>query len=298
MLWRRAAIIGLVLALLGGCSAVRLGYHHAPQLAWWWLDGYLDFSAEQAPRVREAIAQWFAWHRQTQLGDYAAVMARARSEAESEVDPAQVCRWNDRLRERIGPALERVLPLAAEIALTLSPAQIDHLEKRLAKADDKFRREQLQPDPAERLEAMTERMVDRFESFYGRLDEGQRRLVAGAVANSPYDPRAWAAERVSRQHELVASLRRIAGDPPEPARVQALLRALAHRFDGSSQGPLRAARERLAQHQCEMVARLHNSMTRAQLQHLRRKLAGWESDLRHLAAEAEPTPASRQLGRR
>ena len=77
----KAAIIGgclLALLLLGGCSAVRVGYNQAPTLAWWWLDGYMDFDATQAPKVKDTLAQWFAWHRSTQLPDYADLLAAAQ----------------------------------------------------------------------------------------------------------------------------------------------------------------------------------------------------------------------------
>ena len=41
-------IVALALALgLAACSAVRLGYANLPDLAYWWLDGYVDFSDEQ-----------------------------------------------------------------------------------------------------------------------------------------------------------------------------------------------------------------------------------------------------------
>ena len=44
----------------------------APDLVYWWLDRYIDFNDTQTPRVHEAIKQWFAWHRRSQLPDYAA----------------------------------------------------------------------------------------------------------------------------------------------------------------------------------------------------------------------------------
>ena len=45
----------LLLPALSGCSALRLGYANGPQLAWWWIDGYFDFSREQAPQVKQAL---------------------------------------------------------------------------------------------------------------------------------------------------------------------------------------------------------------------------------------------------
>ncbi|MBC8057759.1 MAG: hypothetical protein H7Y61_14390, partial [Rhizobiales bacterium] len=53
----RSLIIGAALALLGGCSALRIGYGTAPDVVYWWLDGYIDFNDTQTPRVREAIRQ-------------------------------------------------------------------------------------------------------------------------------------------------------------------------------------------------------------------------------------------------
>ncbi|NBQ71130.1 MAG: hypothetical protein EBU46_20775, partial [Nitrosomonadaceae bacterium] len=66
----RIALIALLL-LFSGCSMLRLGYDNGPQLAWWWLDGYVDFSREQAPHAKHAIHQWFGWHRTAQLPEYA-----------------------------------------------------------------------------------------------------------------------------------------------------------------------------------------------------------------------------------
>ena len=67
--------------LLSGCGlALRLGYNQGPSLALSWLDGYAEFDDAQTLRVRAALDEWFAWHRRTQLPDYADVLARARSE--------------------------------------------------------------------------------------------------------------------------------------------------------------------------------------------------------------------------
>jgi hypothetical protein len=242
--------------------------------------------------VRTALTRWFAWHRQTQLGDYAGLLAQARARLDGPIDAPLVCQWNEQIRARIEPALERALPLAAEIALTLTPGQLSTLERRYAKNNEKSRKDFLQPDRAERLAATVERTVERFESFYGRLDEGQRRLVADAVAASPAEPGDWIAAREQRQREALAILRRIVDERPDPARTQALLREVARRFDGSAQPATAAAQRRVVQHNCELIARLHNSTTAEQRRAARDKLRGWEGDARQLAAEASPANAA------
>lgn len=293
--FRRAAIIGLCLILLTGCGAVRLSYNQGPQLARWWLDGYLDFTGDQSPRVGQALGQWFSWHRETQLGDYASVLAQARSEAGGPLTAAQVCRWNDQVRARIAPALERALPLAAEVVPTLTEAQLTYLEQRLAKTNEKARKEYLQSDPVERLDAAVKRVVDRFASFYGPLDDAQSRLVAVTVAASPFDAPAWMAEREQRQRDLLSTLRQIAAERPPPLRTQALLRTVARRFDGSPRPATKAADERLSRFHCELVASVHNTMSSTQRKRLHDKLAGWEDDLRQLAAESSAAPSQAGL---
>ena len=49
----RALALVLAVTLLTGCSSVRLAYNNGPLAAWWWLDGYVDFSREQAPAVAD-----------------------------------------------------------------------------------------------------------------------------------------------------------------------------------------------------------------------------------------------------
>ena len=176
--------------LLGGCSAVRIGYNQAPTLAWWWLDGYMDFDAEQAPKVKEALNQWFAWHRTTQLPDYANLLAAAQVQVLQPATPQQVCRWADDLRVRLATAFAQGVPMAADLLPGLKAEQLVHLERRYRKSNRDFEEDYLQQDRDERQKAAVRRTIDRAEMLYGHLDERQRQLIAAGVAASPFDPAA------------------------------------------------------------------------------------------------------------
>ncbi len=286
----KAAIIGgclLALLLLGGCSAVRVGYNQAPTLAWWWLDGYMDFDATQAPKVKDTLAQWFAWHRSTQLPDYADLLAAAQQQVMQPATPAQVCRWNDDLRVRLTVAFAQGVPLAADLLPLLKPAQLAQLERRYRKSNLEFEEDFLQ-QPDERQKAATKRTVDRAEMLYGRLDDNQRRLIAAGVAASPFDPAAWYAERQALQSQTLQTLARLtAGGPARADRESNLagLKALADRVLRAPPGPYRDYQQRLTDYNCEFIARLHNSTTPKQRLAARDRLHGWEEDLRVLAAQ-------------
>lgn len=281
-----------MLSALAGCSAVRLGYGQAPQLAHWWLDGYLDFDDAQSPRVKASLGQWFAWHRETQLADYAGLLASAQQQVMGPVSAEQVCRWNDELRSRIEPAVERGLPLVADLVPTMKPAQLAHLEKRYAKSNAELRKEFLQPRADERMKASIERTVERLETLYGPLDEAQRRAVAASVAASPFDAELWLATREARQRDVLRTLEPLVQQQADRDRALQALRPLARRLiDGPSPDP-QGYQQRLAQYNCAFGARIHNTTSARQREHARDKLRGWEADLRYLAADVRPAQAA------
>ena len=288
LLYRRWIIGLLCLALAGlfGCSAVRLGYGQAPEMLYWWLDGYVDFDDSQTPRVRDALAQWFAWHRRTQLPDYAALLVRAQVEVLADTTPERACGWWNVLRTRMDTAFDQTLPLAADIVVTMSPQQLQHIERRYTKANDEFRDEYLGGDAQERLEKSVKRTVERAESIYGRLDEAQRDSVTKAMAESPFDPNLWLSERRRRQQDALEALRGLAGDAGARERAPAALRAWYARIERSPRAAYRRYADQLTQFNCGFTAALHNGTSAAQRQAAAAKLKGWEGDLRALAATA------------
>ena len=159
--------------------------------------------------MRTALDEWFAWHRRTQLPDYADLLVRAQAELVADATPEGMCAWSREIRGRIDKAIERAVPVVAEVALTLAPAQIAAIEKRNVETNDEFRDAFLQRDPAKRRRAAVQREIERAESFYGSLDPAQREFVARSVASSPYDAGIAYAERLQRQQDLLQLLQRL-----------------------------------------------------------------------------------------
>jgi len=277
-------IITTLLVLLSGCSAVRFTYGQAPLLAYWWLDGYVDFSSEQTPRVKAALADYMAWHRRTQLPDYLQLLQRLQGMARDPVTPAQVCAMSDDLQRRLDAAYEQAVPQMAEFVRELGPAQILHLEKRYQRDMSEAERDYLQADLAERQEQALKRTVDRAESIYGPLEEDQRALLAAGLAASPFDPQRWLDERRARQRDILRTLRQLQADKADTASAQAALRAFAAQMAQSPRVEYRAYRQRLMEANCQLTAQLHNSTRPAQRQHAVDKLKGWADDARALMA--------------
>jgi Family of unknown function (DUF6279) len=292
MLLKLRWIIGLALALLlVGCSVLRIAYSQAPTFAYWWIDGYVDLNDEQTPKLRDAIDRWFEWHRRVEMPRYATLLARAQREVmEPTLNTAQLCAWRDEAQRRLDAALDEATPAFATLMVSLTPEQIRHLERKMAKDGEELKKDFAQPDKAERAEVSFKRTLERYENLYGRLDDAQRAKLAQLLAVSPFDADRWLAERDRRNSDLMAMLTTVstagksADGATAQAKAQAAVRVLAERALRSPRPEYRAYQERLTQENCALAAAMHNATTPAQRVYARNKLKGWEDDVRLIVA--------------
>jgi hypothetical protein len=272
-----------VLGVLPACSTLRLGYSTAPTLAYWWLDRYVNFNDDQQPAVRSALNQWFAWHKSTQLADYATLLARMKIEAASNTTPERACAWQTQWSQRLQTAINQALPAAAALAPTLTPEQFQQMKSRYATVNQEFRDEYLQADLAQRAQANLKRTVERVEMLYGTLNDAQIEALKTLLARSPFDPDVWLAERQQRQQDLLQLLTRLNEQRAKAPQITAALRTYAEQVAQSPREPYRRYAQRLNEFNCAFIASVHNATTPAQRVVAAQKLAGWEGDLRALA---------------
>ena len=270
--------------MLSACSLVRLAYVPAPTLAYWWLDGYADFNDAQAPQVHAAIDRWFAWQRRTQLPAYADWLARLQTEVLADTTPDRVCAQWSEVRQRLEPLFEQALPDLAELAVSLTPQQVQHIARKQETSNQSFRDDYLDSDLTRRQQAALKRTRDRAETLYGTLNTAQADLLRRGLARSTFDPEAWAAERKLSQQEVLQRLTTLVASKPDRQSAQAVVRDLWQRMLRSPREDYRRYADRLTQSNCALYAELHNATTAVQRQAAARKVQGWESDLRALAA--------------
>ena len=286
---RRSIIGALATALVlatAGCSLVKLGYGQASGLTYRWLDRYVDFDNEQSLKVRQGLDEALAWHRRTQLPDYVQLLARAEVEIAADTTPERMCAWAGELRGRIEPVLQQLAPTIADVARTLSPAQLANIEKRFAETNEEYRDDHLQRNRERRHKAEVKREVERAEMLYGRLDAAQRDLVAYSVTTSPYDAEVAYAERRERQQDVLSLVRRLREANGSPDDAVAEVRAYLGGIDRSPRESYRRYAERVSAHRCALASQLHNSASAAQRSEAAKKLAGYRADARDLMGDA------------
>lgn len=273
-------IVALALSLvLGGCSAIKLGYNTLPEWLYWWLDGYADFSDAQEPLVRGEIARLHRWHRQEELPQVAELLARMEQLAPGEITPQQACGIVADAQARMQAALDAIGPEIGVVAVTFDEKQLRHMERKFRRNNEKFRD---QPQ-----DKRYEDMLDRLETVYGHLDAPQRAVLRESLAESSYDRARILADRQRRQQDLLQVLRQAgrAHLPPDEARAQ--LRAWADRAMHAPDPVYRAWQEGLVQEGCRIFAAVHHATTPAQREHAVRRLRAYQRDLRELSAQPQ-----------
>ena len=277
-------IIGLLLALLliPGCSTVRLGYSQAPDLLYWWIDGYFNVNEAQTPRLRDELSRLHQWHRAKELPRYTALLQKAQQMAPTEVSADQVCALYEEMRGMAQSLIARALEPAAALALGLTPQQLEHLQRKFEKNNLEYSREFRSGSPDERLERRLKSARERVESSYGRLEEAQLSVLRGNLRQSAFDPLVNQKERLRRQRDLQSTLGQIIAQKSSASEARTALAAYADRSFISPDPAHRVYAEHATLNACANVAKLHNSTTAAQRGTLIQWFNGYELDLRSL----------------
>ena len=278
--------LGLLLAiaalsLLQACSAIKLAYNNAPEVGYWWLDGYVDFNESQTLKVRAELARLQQWHRTDELPKIAELMQKSQRLAEADLTPAPVCALFAETRTRFDAVTAQAEPAAVALAMSLTPEQIANIDRKLTKVHDEYRNDWLKLTPAERFDKRFKSNVERSEQFYGKLEERQRTVLRAGLEASSFDVQASYTERLRRQQDFMQTLRQVAGKT-NPAEVLAALRGYLDRAVNSPNPAYRAYSQKLTNESCALFAQIHNTPSPEQRTRAARRLADYGRDAMEL----------------
>ena len=275
----------LALVALSGCSTIQLVYNQSDDLLYWWMDAYVDFQDNQKQFTRDTLSNLQRWHRQQQLPEYVAMLKRVQTMAPNDITPAQVCGVTEDIKSSFVTLLRFIEPEATRLGVQLTPEQLRNMRKRYDKTNKDWREDWLEGSAEKRLKYRTKQALNRLEDFYGRLDAPQREVLRQWLNESVFDATTSYAERERRQADSLQTLQRMAQAGEASATTQALLRGWIDRSFNSPIERHRAYGQALWQENCEGFAKLHNSTTPAQRQHLAESLRGYENDFRNLMSK-------------
>jgi len=265
---------------------MQIGYNNADTLALIQLGSYVDLTPDQEQTVKERVSTLLAWHRSTQLRDYAAFIDKTRAKLAGQVTAADVMDFNQQLNARMMTAGDKSAPDIAHFALTLTPQQIDQVAKKFATDANKARRELVaccsqKNGGNERVKKYSKRA----ESWFGSLTDRQREIISNSMASRPHDATWWIDERERRQRELIALLRKIQAERPTEEAAARWLRTYFGQLNVAPEAERRARAESYRRGSAELIAQLINHSTPEQRATLDKKLNDYAQDFKSLAGQ-------------
>lgn len=273
----------LVTLLLQGCSAIKLGYNQAPQLAYWWLDSQMSFEGPQSGQVREALEQLQRWHRERELLVYADLLQKVQTLSTGDVEPQQVCEVWTQADEAIQRLMAQSIRLAAPVAMQLQPSQVRHLARRWEEKNEDWEKDWLQGNAQERLKRRLERTQSRYADFYGSLSEAQTQLLRTQLGQSVWTAEFGRRERLRRQQLLLQALKRVQASGTTVAQAEAALQGVWQQWLVPGTAADQPLYRRMVTQSCQNLAELHNTTSAEQRQRAVRRLRAYERDLRELS---------------
>lgn len=277
-----AALLALA-GLLTACSAVKLAYNQAPELAYLQLDGYFDFSDAQTARVKDELAKVHRWHRSTQLPAYGDLLKKWQALLPGDLDEAQVCSAGDELRKSLVAISSRTESMVAELAGTLGADQLTFLERKFAKLNRDYQKDFLEGSAPARLDKRVKKAVSRAEMLYGTLEERQVAVLRRQISQSVFDARLSLIEKQRRQQDALQTLAPLIGGAATAVQSRPAIRSYFERSLHSPNPAHRSYQERLTRDSCKTLALLHNSTTAAQRAKAVETLGEYAQDFRILA---------------
>jgi len=210
----RFLLIAALAALLVSCTFTKFAYNQADTVAAWMVDDYFDLEGTQKHDFQQRFERFHAWHRQAQLPEYAQFMRAARTRMQGNLSREDVLWFIDGMRARVRTAARHAAPEAAAMLATLTPAQIEHLQKKWGKANKKYVSEhKLNGTPEERHEVEAKKVIKQIEEWLAPLNNEQEARVMTLVRDRPLIEKERYAERVRRQKEFIALLAHRREDP-------------------------------------------------------------------------------------
>ncbi|QYY31848.1 hypothetical protein K2O51_13585 [Cupriavidus pinatubonensis] len=285
--WLRLILAIFATAILCACSAMKTGYQQGDRLAYWWIDHYVDVSDAQEPLTRDAIARFFAWHRQAQLPEIAGLLTQARNQVQQPVSTAAIVQIQEATQRLARQSFDQAVPDVADLLLTLTPAQIDRMEKKFDEGNTKYRKKFLSGSAEDRESARFDKVMSYAKLIYGSFSNEQEQAIHAALAPLMQGAQARYAERLRRQEEWLALARQVQQTHPPKAQVVELLRRFGDHWQ-HPQGQIRAASyEANNQAGVALATTIANLATPTQKAHAVERFQKWIDDTRSLMRERQ-----------
>lgn len=276
----RWCVLVLALVVVAGCTTGFV-YNRLDTFARWYVGNLVRLDDEQESALRERLAALLEWHRAEELPGYVDFVRRFAAQVAAGGDGPiynEAAQEAQVLFDRLGA---RLAPDLADLALTLSPVQLDELFANLRERDEEELDEEQGRTAADRQRRRTRSLVRNLERWTGEVSSEQRMLIESATqmwsaSGLLGEDQDWLASREAWRAQLRAALD---AGPTARARIVQLL----EKPELSWTSDHRRREEMERQLVLELVVALDATFSDRQRQTAERRLLEFAADLENLS---------------
>jgi hypothetical protein len=269
--------------LTGGCSAINYAYNNAPSFVADELDDAFDLDDAQEHQLDERLQELFAWHRQHELPRYQQTINAATIAIADGLTAAEFLEISADLQLAWQRSLTRAIEDLGDLALTLSPAQIEHFQQYFHDDGEEYR-DYLQMSAQQREIFRVNRGIKRLQNWFGKFDELQREKISLRMKQLPEFYPAWITYRAARQQALVDALRKAKTEGLSRQQVRQQLKFILLDPASDYASAFEPARKAYWQAYAELIEDIGDQLSKAQLRHAVNRLQNYADTVADLAS--------------
>lgn len=191
--------------MLAGCSMIDFAYDKAPRFIAGEFDDAFDLSELQSSQLDSGLNQFFAWHRQEELGRYQQLLEQAALTAADGITAAEFLKLNDDVRRAWQRSLWKAIDSLGDLVVTLNREQIEHYQRYYREGAGKHQ-EYLEKSAQQRQIYRARRGIDRLEHWFGDFTVDQEEKINARLKQLPDLSEHWINYREARQQALIKAL--------------------------------------------------------------------------------------------
>ena len=286
------AICCLVL-LITACSTVRFAYNQGDTLIRWWIDDHIGLTAEQEVLTRELLEQQFWWHRTEQLAEISKTLEQLRRQLHRPLSTQEVSQFSDDLKKFMYAIAKKSTPDAAKIFVTLQNNQIEKMQKRMQKGNEKFAKEWLPPSVEKQNKVRADKVIDRVEWLFGTINKEQEEKIRQHIKNNPLDMNMVYQERLRRQNDLIKIVKTIHQNKLNQQQAEELLTIYMKNFEYGTTKEQQDFGKKRAAIGIQLSSFITHTMNDEQRKYASGRVETWALDVQELVKESAVLAAKR-----
>ena len=279
--------------LITACSTVRFVYNQGDTLIRWWIDDHIGLTAEQEVITRELLEQQFWWHRTEQLADVSKTLEQLRGQLKRPLSTDEVNQFSDDLKKFIYAIAKKTTPDAAKIFVTLQSNQIEAMQKRMQRGNEKFAKEWLPPGLEKQNKIRADKVLDRVEWLFGSINKEQAEKIRQHINNNPLDMSMVYQERLRRQNDLIKIVKSIHQNKLNQQQAEELLAVYLKNFEYGTTKEQQAFGKKRAALGVQLSSFITQIMNDEQRKYASGRVETWALDVQELIKESSVLAAKR-----